>query len=166
MKHSWILTRLLAEVPGALLTVSLIVAGSARAQAPVDDSKTVVKSNKITDDFYTGLTAVAARSACWWAASGDVHGGHAIRSASPTGSWRKSRKFRLTPFALWSTRTCIPITPAATQTWEKLGATIFARDELRDRLMNPNPAQTAAGDARTGGRSSGRDFMKTKSRFT
>src|SRR5258708_32403042 len=39
--------------PAALLIMALIGAASARAQAPVDDSKTEVKSNKISDNFYT-----------------------------------------------------------------------------------------------------------------
>src|SRR5271169_1535585 len=51
MKHS--LIRRALAVPAALLIMSLFVAASARAQAPVDDSKTVFKTNKITDDFYT-----------------------------------------------------------------------------------------------------------------
>ena len=51
MKNSWI--RRALAVPAALLLVSLFAAASARAQAPVDDSKTVVKTNKITDSFYT-----------------------------------------------------------------------------------------------------------------
>ena len=47
------LIRRVLAVPAALLLVSLFAAASARAQAPVDDSKTVVKTNKITDNFYT-----------------------------------------------------------------------------------------------------------------
>src|SRR5260370_37360069 len=47
------LIRRALAVPAALLIVSLIGAVSARAQAPVDDSKTEVKTNKITNNFYT-----------------------------------------------------------------------------------------------------------------
>jgi hypothetical protein len=64
MKNS--LIRRVLAVPAALLILSLMVAASARAQAPVDDSKTVVKSNKIADNFYTvdgrgGTIGVLAR---------------------------------------------------------------------------------------------------------
>src|SRR5580693_7922478 len=51
MRHSWI--RRAFAAPAALLLVLLFAAAASRAQAPVDDSKTVIKTNKITDNFYT-----------------------------------------------------------------------------------------------------------------
>ena len=112
------LIRRALAVPAALLLVSLFAAASARAQAPVDDSKTVVKSNKITDNFYTV----------------DGRGGTIGVLVGPQGTFMVDTQFapltdrivaeikKISPNpiqALWSTRTCIPITPAATRTWAR-----------------------------------------------
>ncbi len=106
-------------VPAAFLLASIFAAASARAQAPVDDSKTVVKSNKITDSFYTV----------------DGRGGTIGVLVGPQGTFMvdtqfapltdrivaEIKKFRRIRFATWSTLTCIPITPAATPTWPSWG---------------------------------------------
>ena len=135
MKHSWI--RRALAVPASLLIVSLFVAASARAQAPVDDSKTVVKTNKITDSFYTV----------------DGRGGTIGVLVGPQGTFMVDTQFApLTDRIVAAIKQISPnpikfvvnthVHPDHTGgnvNMGKLGATIFARDELRYRLMNPNP---------------------------
>jgi cyclase len=135
MKIIWI--RRALAVPAALLLVSLMVAASAFAQAPVDDSKTVVKTNKITDNFYTV----------------DGRGGTIGVLVGPQGTFMVDTQFApLTDRIVAAIKQISPnpirfvvnthVHPDHTGgnvNMGKLGATIFARDELRDRLMNPNP---------------------------
>jgi cyclase len=135
MKNS--LNRRGLAVPAALLIVSLIGAASARAQAPVDDSKTVVKTNKITDSFYTV----------------DGRGGTIGVLVGPQGTFMVDTQFApLTDRIVAAIKQISPnpirfvvnthVHPDHTggnANMAKMGATILARDELRDRLMNPNP---------------------------
>jgi cyclase len=135
MKFSLIRRSLAA--PAALLIVSLFAAASARAQAPVDDSKTVVKTNKITDNFYTV----------------DGRGGTIGVLVGPQGTFMVDTQFApLTDRIVAAIKQISPnpirfvvnthVHPDHTGgnvNMGKLGATILARDELRDRLMNPAP---------------------------
>jgi len=135
MNNSWI--RRALAVPAALLFMSLIVAASARAQAPVDDSKTVVKTNKIADNFYTV----------------DGRGGTIGVLVGPQGTFMVDTQFApLTDRIVAAIKQISPnpiryvvnthVHPDHTggnENMAKLGATIFARDELRDRLMHPAP---------------------------
>lgn len=135
MKHS--LIRRALAVPAAFLLVSLFAAALARAQAPVDDSKTVVKSNKITDNFYTV----------------DGRGGTIGVLVGPQGTFMVDTQFApLTDRIVEAIKQISPnpirfvvnthVHPDHTggnANLAKMGATIFARDELRDRLMNPAP---------------------------
>jgi len=131
------LIRRALAVPAALLIMSLIVAASARAQAPVDDSKTVVKTNKITDNFYTV----------------DGRGGTIGVLVGPQGTFMVDTQFApLTDRIVAAIKQISPnpirfvvnthVHPDHTggnANLGKMGATIFARDELRDLLMNPAP---------------------------
>src|SRR3984893_6088597 len=135
MKHSWI--RRALAVPAALLLVSLFAAASARAQAPVDDSKPVVKTNKITDSFYTV----------------DGRGGTIGVLVGPQGTFMVDTQFaplttrlvaeikKISPNPIrFVVNTHVhPDHTGGNANMAKTGATIFARDELRDRLMNPAP---------------------------
>ena len=135
MKNS--LIRRALVVPAALLIVALVAAASASAQAPVDDSKTVVKTNKITDNFYTV----------------DGRGGTIGVLIGPQGTFMVDTQFApLTDRIVAAIKQISPnpirfvvnthVHPDHTggnSNMGKLGATILARDELRDRLMNPNP---------------------------
>jgi glyoxylase-like metal-dependent hydrolase (beta-lactamase superfamily II) len=135
MKHS--LIRRALAVPAALLIVSLFVAASARAQAPVDDSKTVVKTNKITENFYTV----------------DGRGGTIGVLVGPQGTFMVDTQFApLTDRIVAAIKQISPnpirfvvnthVHPDHTggnANMGKMGATILARDELRDRLINPAP---------------------------
>ena len=135
MKSSWI--RRAVAAPAALVAVSLFAAAAARAQAPVDDSKTVVKSNKITDSFYTV----------------DGRGGTIGVLVGPQGTFMVDTQFApLTDRIVAAIKQISPnpirfvvnthVHPDHTggnANMAKIGATIFARGELRDRLMNPPP---------------------------
>ena len=124
-------------VPAALMIVSLFAAASARAQAPVDDSKTVVKSNKITDNFYTV----------------DGRGGTIGVLIGPQGTFMVDTQFAPLTDRIVAEIKKISPNPirfvvnthvhgdhtGGNANMAKLGATIFARDELRDRLINPAP---------------------------
>jgi cyclase len=135
MKNSLIRRGL--AVPAALLILSFFVAASARAQAPVDDSKTVVKTNKITDDFYTV----------------DGRGGTIGVLVGPQGILMVDTQFApLTDRIVAAIKQVSPSPirfvinthvhgdhTGGNGNLGKLGATIFARDELRDRLMHPAP---------------------------
>jgi glyoxylase-like metal-dependent hydrolase (beta-lactamase superfamily II) len=124
-------------VPAAFLLASIFAAASARAQAPVDDSKTVVKSNKITDSFYTV----------------DGRGGTIGVLVGPQGTFMVDTQFapltdrivaeikKISPNPIrYVVNTHVhPDHTGGNANMAKLGATIFARDELRDRLMNPAP---------------------------
>ena len=163
MKNS--LIRRALAVPAALLLVSLFVAASARAQAPVDDSKTVVKTNKITDNFYTV----------------DGRGGTIGVLVGPQGTFMVDTQFApLTDRIVAAIKQISPnpirfvvnthVHPDHTggnANMGKLGATIFARDELRDRLMNPPPGANGQPGTPMLRRSVFRSsLMKTKLRFT
>jgi len=133
MNYSWIRRALAGSA--SLLFVSLIATAPARAQAPVDDSKTVVKSNKITDDFYTI----------------DGRGGTIGVLVGPQGTFMVDTQFApLTDRIVAAIKQISPnpirfvvnthVHPDHTggnANMAKMGATIFARDELRDRLMHP-----------------------------
>jgi glyoxylase-like metal-dependent hydrolase (beta-lactamase superfamily II) len=131
------LIRRALAVPAALLLASLIVSGSARAQAPVDDSKTVVKSNKITDNFYTV----------------DGRGGTIGVLVGPQGTFMVDTQFAPLTDRIVAEIKKISPNPirfvvnthvhgdhtGGDENMGKMGATIFARDELRDRLAHPAP---------------------------
>ena len=131
------LIRRALAVPAGLLAVSLIVAAAARAQAAVDDSKTVVKSNKVTDNFYTI----------------DGRGGTIGVLVGPDGTFMVDTQFApLTDRIVAAIKQISPnpirfvvnthVHPDHTggnANMAKTGAVILARDELRDRLMNPPP---------------------------
>jgi cyclase len=133
MSYSWIRRALAGSA--SLLFVSMIATAPARAQAPVDDSKTVVKSNKITDNFYTI----------------DGRGGTIGVLVGPQGTFMVDTQFApLTDRIVAAIKQISPnpiryvvnthVHPDHTggnANMAKMGATIFARDELRDRLMNP-----------------------------
>ncbi len=135
MKNSPI--RRALAVPAALLLVSLLAATAARAQAPVDDSKTVVKSNKITDNFYTV----------------DGRGGTIGVLVGPQGTFMVDSQFApLTdrivavikqispnPIRFLVNTHVHPDHTGGNVNLGKMGVMILARDELRDRLLNPNP---------------------------
>jgi cyclase len=135
MKYSWI-SRVLA-VPAAFVALSLVAAAPARAQAPVDDSKTVVKSNKITDNFYTV----------------DGRGGTIGVLVGPQGTFMVDTQFAPLTDRIVAEIKKISPNPirfvvnthvhgdhtGGDENMGKLGATIFAREELRDRLMHPAP---------------------------
>ena len=121
----------------ALLALSFITAVSANAQAPIDDSKTVIKSNKVTDNFYTV----------------DGRGGTIGVLAGPQGILMVDTQFA--PLSDRIVAEIKRISPGpirfvinthvhgdhtgGNENLGKLGATIFARDELRGRLINPAP---------------------------
>jgi cyclase len=135
MKSSWI--RRAWAAPACLLLVALFVAASARAQEAVDDSKTVVKSNKITDDFYTI----------------DGRGGTIGVLVGPQGTFMVDSQFapltdrivaeihKISPNPIrFMVNTHVhPDHTGGNANLAKMGVTILARDELRDRLMNPPP---------------------------
>src|SRR4029077_20055184 len=135
MKHS--LIRRVLAVPAALLMMSLMGAVMVRAQAPVDDSKTVVKSNKITDNFYTI----------------DGRGGTIGVLVGPQGTFMVDTQFAPLTDRIVAEIKKISPNPirfvvnthvhgdhtGGDENLGKMGATIFARDELRDRLMHPAP---------------------------
>jgi cyclase len=137
MSYSLSLIRRALAVPAAFLIVSLIASAPARAQAPVDDSKTVVKTNKITDSFYTV----------------DGRGGTIGVLVGPQGTFMVDTQFApLTDRIVAAIKQISPnpiryvvnthVHPDHTggnENMGKMGATIFARDELRDRLMHPAP---------------------------
>jgi len=131
-----LIRRALAISP-ALLILSLAVVISARAQAPVDDSKTVVKSNKITDNFYTV----------------DGRGGTIGVLVGPQGTFMVDSQFApLTdrivaaikqispnPIRFMVNTHVHPDHTGGNANLAKMGVTILAREELRDRLMHPSP---------------------------
>lgn len=132
-----LLIRRALAVPAALLIVSLIVAASARAQAPVDDSKTVIKTNKIADNFYTV----------------DGRGGTIGVLVGPQGTFMVDTQFAPLTDRIVAAIKQISPNPirfvvnthvhgdhtGGNANLGKMGATIIARDELRNRLMNPSP---------------------------
>jgi glyoxylase-like metal-dependent hydrolase (beta-lactamase superfamily II) len=121
----------------ALFAMVFVVAISARAQAPVDDSKTVIKTNKVTDNFYTV----------------DGRGGTIGVLVGPDGTFMVDTQFA--PLTDRIVAAIKHISPGPIRfvvnthvhgdhtggdaNLGKMGATIFARDELRDRLMHPAP---------------------------
>jgi cyclase len=123
-------------VPAAALIVSLIVVASARAQGP-DFSKVEIKTNKVTDNFYTL----------------DGQGGTIGVLAGPQGILMVDTQFAPLGDKIVAAIKQISPNPirfvinthvhgdhtGGNENFGKLGATIFARDELRDRLINPAP---------------------------
>ncbi|MBZ5644441.1 MAG: MBL fold metallo-hydrolase [Acidobacteriia bacterium] len=121
----------------ALFALLLIAGISARAQAPVDDSKTVIKTNKVTDNFYTV----------------DGRGGTIGVLIGPDGTFMVDTQFApLTDRIVAAIKQLSPGPiryvvnthvhgdhTGGDANLGKMGATIFARDELRDRLMHPAP---------------------------
>jgi len=140
MKFSWIAgarIRCAVALSAAALVMAVFAVPPARAQAPVDDSKTVVKSNKITDSFYTI----------------DGRGGTIGVLIGPQGTFMVDTQFApLTDRIVAEIKKLSPNPirfvinthvhgdhTGGDANMGKLGATIFARDELRDRLANPAP---------------------------
>ncbi len=135
MKHFW--TRRALATSASLFVAAVIFAGTARAQAPVDDSKTVVKSNKVTDSFYTI----------------DGRGGTIGVLVGPQGTFMVDSQFapltdrivaeihKISPNPIrFMVNTHVhPDHTGGNANLAKMGVTILARDELRDRLMNPPP---------------------------
>jgi glyoxylase-like metal-dependent hydrolase (beta-lactamase superfamily II) len=135
LRGAWI--RRALAVPAAFVMVSLFTAAPAGAQAPVDDSKTVVKSNKITDNFYTV----------------DGRGGTIGVLVGPQGTFMVDTQFApLTDRIVAEIKKLSPNPirfvvnthvhgdhTGGDANLGKMGATILARDELRDRLANPAP---------------------------
>jgi cyclase len=123
-------------MPAALLIASLAVAGQACAQTP-DFSKVEIKTNKVTDNFYTL----------------DGQGGTIGVLAGPQGILMVDTQFA--PLSDKIVAAIKQISPSpirfvinthvhgdhtgGNENFAKLGATIFARDELRDRLIHPSP---------------------------
>jgi cyclase len=121
----------------ALLALVFIASISARAQAPVDDSKTVIKTNKVTDNFYTV----------------DGRGGTIGVLIGADGTFMVDTQFApLTDRIVAAIKQLSPGPiryvvnthvhgdhTGGDANLGKMGATIFARDELRDRLMHPAP---------------------------
>ena len=140
MKFSWIAgarIRCALALSAASLVAAFFAVPPARAQAPVDDSKTVVKSNKITDNFYTI----------------DGRGGTIGVLVGPQGTFMVDTQFApLTDRIVAEIKKLSPNPirfvinthvhgdhTGGDANLGKMGATIFARDELRDRLANPAP---------------------------
>jgi cyclase len=135
MKHSRI--RRAAAVPAALLLVSLFAAATARAQGAPDFSKIEIKTTKVADNFYTL----------------EGTGGMIGVLAGPQGIFMVDTQFaplsdklvaaikQINPGPIkFVVNTHVhPDHTGGNANFGKLGATIFARDELRYRLMNPNP---------------------------
>lgn len=131
------LIRRVLVVPAALMIVSLIIGVFVRAQAPVDDSKTVVKTNKMTDNFYTV----------------DGRGGTIGVLVGPEGTFMVDSQFapltdrivaeihKISPNPIrFMVNTHVhPDHTGGNANLGKMGVTILARDELRDRLMHPAP---------------------------
>ena len=165
MRHSWI--RRAFAAPAALLLVLLFAAAASRAQAPVDDSKTVIKTNKIEQTISIPVDAAAA------ATIGFLVG--------PQGTFMVDTQFAPLTDRIVAAIKQISPNPiryvvnthvhgdhtGGDENMGKLGATIFARDELRYRLMYPNPGANGQPDVhlslKLGFRSSP---MKARSRFT
>jgi len=133
MKLSWIRR----AVAPAVLIVSLVAAITVLAQAP-DFSKVEIKTNKIADNFYTL----------------DGQGGTIGVLPGPDGILMVDTQFA--PLSEKIVAAIKQISPmpirfvinthvhgdhtGGNENFGKLGATIFAREELRNRLMHPNPA--------------------------
>jgi cyclase len=134
MKPS-LIRRALTFLP-ALLVLSLAVAGFVCAQAP-DFSKVEIKTNKIADNFYTL----------------DGQGGTIGVLPGPQGILMVDTQFAPLSDKIVSAIKQISPNPirfvinthvhgdhtGGNGNFGKLGATIFGRDELRDRLINPAP---------------------------
>jgi cyclase len=134
MKYSRI--RRVPAVAPAMLLVSLVAAICVRAQAP-DFSKVEIKTNKIADNFYTLNGA----------------GGTIGVLPGPDGILIVDTEFAPLTEKIVAAIKQISPTPirfvinthvhgdhtGGNENFGKLGATIFARPELRDRLMHPNP---------------------------
>lgn len=134
MKNSMI--RRALAVPAALLIASLIVVVFVRAQAP-DFSKVEIKTNKVTDNFYAL----------------DGQGGTIGVLAGPQGILMVDTQFAPLSDKIIAAIKQISPNPirfvinthvhgdhtGGNANFGKLGATIIARDELRDRLINPAP---------------------------
>ena len=130
--------RLSLAVPAGLFVLSLIAAAPAFAQAPVDFSKVEIKTTKIADNFYTL----------------EGQGGTIGVLAGPEGVLLVDTQFA--PLSEKIVAAVKQISPSPIRfvinthvhgdhtggngNLGKLGATIFARDELRDRLISPAPA--------------------------
>ena len=140
--------------PTALLIVSLMVVASARAQPP-DFGKVEIKTNKVSDNFYTL----------------DGQGGTIGVLAGRQGILMVDTQFAPLSdkiVAAIGQLSPIPIRfvinthvhgdhTGGNENFGKLGATTFAREELRDRLIRPSPGpngqmETAAPEKRPSGR--------------
>ena len=134
MKTS-LVQRALAVIP-VILVLSLIAVVATRAQAP-DFSKVEIKTNKIADNFYTL----------------DGQGGTIGVLPGPDGILIVDTQFApLSDKIVAAIKQISPLPirfvinthvhgdhTGGNENFGKLGATIFARGELRDRLMHPAP---------------------------
>ncbi len=130
-------------IPAGLWMVSLIAAPSAGAQAQ-DFSKVEIKPNKIADNLYAL----------------DGQGGTIGVLAGPQGILMVDTQFAPLSDKIVAAIKQISSSPirfvidthvhgdhtGGNANFGKLGATIFARDELRERLMHPSPGPTGAMD--------------------
>jgi cyclase len=133
-------------VPTALFAVLLVVTASLRAQTP-DFSKVEVKTTKVADNFYTL----------------EGQGGTVGVLAGPEGVLMVDTQFAPMTDKLVAAIKQISPSPirfvinthvhgdhtGGNANFGKLGATIFARDELRDRLMHPAPGANGQPGAET-----------------
>jgi glyoxylase-like metal-dependent hydrolase (beta-lactamase superfamily II) len=138
MKHSLTLIsiRRALAVPAAFLILSLIVAASAGAQAP-DFSKVAIKTTKIADNFSTlegqggmigvlsGADGILMVDTQYAPLTDKIVA--AIKQISPS------------PIRFVINTHVHPDHTGGNANFGKLGATIFARDELRGRLISPAP---------------------------
>jgi cyclase len=135
MKESWI--RHAFAAPAAIFTLALMAATSAHAQAAPDFSKVEIKTTKLADNFYTlegqggtigvlaGPQGVLMVDTQFAPLSEKI--ATAIKQISPN------------PIRFVINTHVHPDHTGGNANFGKMGATIFARDELRERLMNPSP---------------------------
>ncbi len=121
----------------ALLVFSFLMAASAYAQQPVDFSKIEIKTTKIADHFYTL----------------EGRGGRIGVLAGPDGVLMVDTEFAPLTGKIVAAIRQISTSPirfvvdthvhgdhtGGNENLGKLGATIFARKQLRNRLMHPSP---------------------------
>ena len=126
----------------ALFALLFIVAVSANAQAPIDFSKVEIKTTKVANNFYTL----------------EGQGGMVGVLAGPDGVLLVDTQFAPLTDKLVAAVKQVSTSPirfvinthvhgdhtGGNENFGKLGATIFARGELRDRLIHPAPGANGA----------------------
>ena len=129
---------MLRNVAGGLLAVALVSAESTQAQQPTDIGKTEIKVTRMAPDFYT-LEGV---------------GGTISVLASPDGVLLVDSEYAALANKVVAAIKSITDQPiryvinthvhadhtGGNESFAKLGAIIFSRDQLRERLDHPNPA--------------------------